>query len=144
VRVSEILSRKGSVVHTIAPERPVTELTEALREHGVGALVVSRDGTTIEGIVSERDVVRRMATAGPRLFEQTVADVMTGDVLTCAPADTIDQLMQVMTERRIRHLPCQVDGRLCGIISIGDVVLSRVTELEQETRHLHDYISGTY
>lgn len=144
MHVNDILNRKGSMVATISPERRLSEVVEVLREHDVGALVVSRDGDTIEGIVSERDVVRRLATAGPKLLELTVADIMTGEVRTCAPDDTLDRLMELMTEHRIRHLPCQVDGRLCGIISIGDVVKARMTELEEETRHLHDYISGTY
>jgi CBS domain-containing protein len=144
VQVNDILSRKGTRVATIAPDRPIAELVEKLREHDVGALVVSGDGAAIEGIVSERDIVRRLATAGDRLPELSVADVMTTDVLTCSPKDTLAHLMEVMTNQRTRHLPCAVDGQLCGIVSIGDVVKARMTELEEETRHLHDYISGSY
>jgi CBS domain-containing protein len=144
MQVNDILNRKGSMVATISPERPVSEVVEVLREHDVGALVVSRDGASIDGIVSERDIVRRMATAGGKLPELTVADVMTAEVLTCTPQDTLAHLMEVMTNQRTRHLPCAVDGRLCGIISIGDVVKARMHELEDEARHLHDYISGSY
>lgn len=144
MHVSDILNRKGSTVATISPDRSVAEVVEALREHDIGALVVSRDGATIEGIVSERDVVRRLTSDVDRPMELTVADVMTGAVRTCNPDDTLDQLMHEMTEHRIRHLPCAVDGNLCGIISIGDVVKARMTELEEETRHLQTYISGTY
>lgn len=144
MQVNDILTRKGNMVATISPERPVSEVVEVLREHDVGALVVSSDGSTIEGIVSERDVVRRMATTGTHTPELTVREIMSSEVLTCSPTDTLAHLMEVMTNQRTRHLPCAVDGRLCGIISIGDVVKARMTELEEETRQLHDYISGSY
>lgn len=144
MHVNDILNRKGSMVATISPDRSVSELLRTLREHDIGAVVVSRDGSSIEGIVSERDIVRHLAEGGGAVLEARVADVMTSAVRTCSPADTLDQLMHEMTEHRIRHLPCQVDGAMCGIISIGDVVKSRVTELEEEARHLQSYISGTY
>lgn len=144
MQVNDILNRKGTMVATIAPDRPVSAVVEALRQHDVGALVVSSDGATIEGIVSERDIVRHLADAPAGLAELRVTDVMTPDVLTCSPTDTLAHLMEVMTNQRTRHLPCAVDGRLCGIVSIGDVVKARMTELEDETRHLHEYISGSY
>ena len=144
MQVNDIISRKGSMVATIAPERPVSEVVEVLRAHEVGALVVSSDGSSIEGIISERDIVRRLASAGGRLPDLSVADVMTADVHTCSPQDTLAELMEVMTTQRIRHLPCAVDGRMCGIVSIGDVVKGRLTELEDESKRLHDYISGSY
>lgn len=144
MQVNDILHRKGTAVATIASDRPILEVVEFLRDHDVGALVVSDDGETIAGIVSERDIVRRLATEGGHLPEMTVAEVMTAEVRTCTPDDTIDHLMEVMTNKRVRHLPCVVDGRLNGIVSIGDVVKSRMHELEEETRHLHDYISGHY
>ena len=144
MQVSDILNRKGSEVATIPPDRPVAEVVEALRQHDVGALVVSRDGASIDGIVSERDIVRRLADEGGRVPELTVADIMTADVLTCSPEDTLAHLMEVMTNQRTRHLPCAVDGKLCGIISIGDVVKARMTELEQETKLLESYIKGSY
>jgi CBS domain-containing protein len=144
VQVNDILSHKGSMVATISPERPVSECVEVLREHGVGALVVSRDGERIDGIVSERDIVRHLATSGPRLLGSPVSEIMTSDVRTCSPEDTLARLMQVMTEHRIRHLPCQVDGKMCGIVSIGDVVKARMTELEEEARQLQGYITRPY
>jgi CBS domain-containing protein len=144
MQVNDILNRKGSKVATIAPERPVSELVEVLREHDVGALVVSSDGSSIQGIVSERDVIRRLAAGGAGLMEMTVAEVMTTPVRTCSPTDTLDELSHEMTEHRIRHLPCASEGELCGIISIGDVVKARLSALEEETRQLSSYISGTY
>jgi len=107
----------------------------------VGALVVSDDGRRIEGIVSERDVVRRLAERGELVLSDQVATVMTAQVRTCAPEDAAEDLMRLMTEHRIRHLPVSVDDTLVGIVSIGDVVKWRVTELEDETRQLHDYIT---
>ena len=144
MQVRDILNRKGSMVATISPERPVSEVVEVLREHDVGALIVSRDGVTIEGIVSERDVIRRLASGGAGLMGLPVTEVMTSPVRTCSPDDTLDQLSHEMTEHRIRHLPCTSEGQLCGIISIGDVVKARMTALEEETRQLQTYITGTY
>jgi CBS domain-containing protein len=140
MQVAEILRRKGGEVATVAPDATVATAVELLRERGVGALVVSDDGVTIAGILSERDIVR--ALGGPRrtLLDQPVRSIMTADVFTCAPGDRVDQLMELMTNRRIRHLPVEVEGKLRGIISIGDVVKSRLTQLEAETRAMEDYI----
>ena len=140
MRVSGILASKGSSVATIAPQASVAEAADELRRQGIGALVVSRDGASIDGIISERDVVYRVAESGRQVLDQPVASIMSTEVRTCAPDDTCDELMRVMTEERTRHLPVSVDGKLSGIVSIGDVVKRRVTELEDETRHLHDYI----
>ena len=141
MQISGVLRSKGDVVVTIAPEETVPTLLERLREHRVGALVVSHDGRTVEGIVSERDVVRRLCTDGQRLLTETVGDIMTTDVHTCLPADHVDSLMVTMTERRIRHIPVVVDGVLRGIVSIGDVVKHRMDELSEERDHLEAYIS---
>ena len=112
-----------------------------MRERGVGALVVSADGHTIDGILSERDVVRRLAD-GPDVLDLEIRAVMTADVRTCGPTDTVEQLMALMTEHRIRHVPIvDDDGRLGGIVSIGDVVKQRLGELEGENRALFDYIT---
>jgi len=140
MRVSGILASKGSTVATIAPRASVAEAADELRRHGIGALVVSSDGRSIDGIISERDIVLRLAEAGADVLSQPVADVMTSEVQTCSMDDTCDELMRVMTEQRTRHLPVVADGGLAGIVSIGDVVKRRVNELEDETRHLHDYI----
>lgn len=141
MRVEGILATKGPEVATIAPDAPVEEALARLAEHGIGALVVSTDGETIAGIISERDLVRCLADRGDAVLHETVSQVMTAEVRTCEPADAVDDLMRRMTEHRMRHLPVLDDGRLAGIISIGDVVKWRVTELEDETRQLHDYIT---
>lgn len=127
---------------TVGPDATVHDLLAALSEHAVGALVVSTDGQQVDGIVSERDVVRRLHDDGADLLNQTVASIMTSDVHTCGPEDLIDDLMRAMTERRIRHIPVVVDGRLAGIVSIGDIVKFRMDELETERRQLQDYISS--
>lgn len=141
MRVATILDNKGSTVATISGAATLAEAAGELRLRGVGALVVSIDGTTIEGIVSERDVVRRLAEKGAQALDEPVSSVMSAEVRTCDPSDTCDDLMRVMTEHRMRHLPVVVDGRLSGIISIGDVVKHRVSELEQESVALHEYIA---
>ena len=141
--VQSILTTKGNAVATIPPEATLGEATGQLRDHGVGALVVSVDGTTVTGIVSERDVVRALAAHGTTSLGRQVSSIMSRDVVTCAPEDTVHSLMELMTERRVRHLPVlDRSGALCGIVSIGDVVKHRLGELETENSHLHDYISG--
>lgn len=141
MKVSGILASKGSTVATIAPEAPVAEAAAEMRLRGVGALVVSSDGRRVEGIISERDIVRRLAERGEHALRESVGDVMTVDVRVCRPTDSAEHLMRMMTEHRHRHLPVVVDGLLMGIVSIGDVVKCRLHELEDETRHLHEYIT---
>ncbi len=138
----QILERKGRDVATIAPDATVRAAVEALAAANVGALVVSPDGTSLEGIVSERDIVRRLAADGPDLLDQPVSALMQAQVHTCTGADHVDQLMHLMSQHRIRHLPVVADGALAGIISIGDVVKTRVDELETEKEQLVDYIRG--
>ncbi len=143
MNVQSILSTKGSAVATIPRAGSIAELTAALRDHGVGALVVSDDGVRIDGIVSERDAVRAMAQHGAAVLGRPVSTCMSGDVVTCRPGDTIDALMSLMTARRIRHVPVVDDGdRLSGIVSIGDVVKARLGQLERENDQLHEYIHG--
>lgn len=141
MRVSGILASKGATVATIARSATIAEAADELRLRGVGALVVSDDGRRIDGILSERDLVRRLAERGGNVMADEVSQLMTTDVRTCSPDDTAEDLMRLMTEHRIRHLPVTTDGVLCGLVSIGDVVKWRVTELEDETRQLHDYIT---
>lgn len=136
----QILDSKGREVATIAPDATVRAAAEALAGANVGALVVSPDGATLAGIVSERDIVRQLAVDGPSLLDQPVATIMRAEVHTCTGAENVDELMHRMTERRIRHLPVVADGALAGIISIGDVVKVRVDELETERSQLVDYI----
>lgn len=141
MRISDILRTKGDEVVTVDPSATITEVLTCLDVHRVGAVVVSPDGRDIAGILSERDVVRRLARDGTGIVDLAAADLMTRDVITCRRDDSVDELMEVMTERRIRHVPV-VDGQaLAGIVSIGDVVKLRVTELEREARELHDYIT---
>ena len=143
MNVQSILSVKGNAVATIASTATLSDAVSSLRDHGVGALVVSDDRTTIAGILSERDVVRSIATHGDDTLHLTVGSAMSSNVITCQPADTIDVLMKAMTDRRIRHLPVlEADGSMAGIISIGYVVKYRLGELESENSQLHDYIEG--
>jgi CBS domain-containing protein len=141
--VQSILTVKGSAVATIAPDRSLADATASLRDHGVGALVVSTDDAAILGILSERDVVRALAAHGGSTLGRDVASAMSAHVVTCRADDSIDELMASMTERRIRHLPVvDDDGRLAGIISIGDVVKHRLGELESQNQQLFDYIQA--
>lgn len=143
MHVHHVLTVKGSAVATITPESSLADATAALRDHGVGALVVSRDGNTIDGIISERDVVRALAAHGGSTLGRDVSSAMSVAVTTCHGNDTVDQMMAMMTERRIRHLPVvDDDGHLAGIISIGDVVKAHVGQLELENDQLHDYIQA--
>ncbi|WP_112135661.1 CBS domain-containing protein [Glycomyces dulcitolivorans] len=142
MRISDILRSKGSGVVTIRPEDSVRTLVAQLHEHNLGALVVSADGSTVAGIVSERDVARGLH-ADPGLLEAPVSQIMTSSVHTRVPEDSIADLMVLMTERRIRHVPVVTNsGALVGIVSIGDVVKSRIGQLEFEREQLEGYISG--
>ncbi len=127
---------------TITADKTVTTAVDELRAHRIGALVVSSDGEHIDGIVSERDIVRGLAGQLGALLEVPVGSIMTTTVFTCSPDDEVESVMAVMTERRIRHVPVVRDGRLCGIISIGDVVKSRFDELEKDRKELVEYINA--
>jgi CBS domain-containing protein len=140
MRISDVIRRKGDLVVTIRPDATVLRLVEVLEQHHIGAVVVSDDGSTVAGIVSERDVVRHLYTDGVGVLEQSVAMIMTSDVQTCTPDDRIDDMGATMTELRIRHLPVVVDGRVVGIVSIGDIVKWRMDELQTERDHLVGYI----
>jgi CBS domain-containing protein len=140
MRISQVLAAKAiKDVITVRPEATVRELLALLADHNVGALVVSSDGTTVEGIVSERDVVRVLRD-DEALLDAAVSSIMTTDVQTCEREDLVTDLMQVMTEHRVRHLPVVNGGALEGIISIGDVVKSRMSELEFERDQLDSYV----
>ncbi len=129
---------------TVAPDTTVRSLLATLAEHNIGAVVVTPDGDGIVGIVSERDVVRTLHARGAELLDTAVADIMTTDVRTCGPDDEVDSLRNTMTEHRIRHLPVVGEGRLVGIVSIGDVVKSAISELATERQHLVEYLQGKY
>jgi CBS domain-containing protein len=142
MRISDILRSKGAGVVTIGPEDSVRSLVAALAEHNLGALVVTKDGATVAGIVSERDIARGLQ-AGPDLLDAPVSQIMTTEVHTRNPDDSIEDLMLLMTERRIRHVPVVAgNGALVGIVSIGDVVKGRIGQLEFEKQQLEGYIAG--
>ena len=137
-----VLRSKGDFVATVAPTATVRELLDALAEHRIGAVIVSADGS-LDGIVSERDVVRHLRETGPALLDRPVADIMTTDVVTCREESAVEELMTTMTERRIRHVPVvDDDGAIVGIVSIGDLVKARIDLLEAEREQLQSYIAG--
>jgi CBS domain-containing protein len=140
MRIADVLRTKGGAVATITPETSVSGLLNELALHNIGAMVVvSTDG--VVGIVSERDVVRKLHERGAELLRMPVSEIMTTMVATCAPADTVDHLSALMTNKRVRHVPVVENNRLIGIVSIGDIVKQRMQELESEQRALHDYIT---
>ncbi|MET0447237.1 MAG: CBS domain-containing protein [Aeromicrobium sp.] len=142
MRVHDVLASKGDgAIHTITPEATVRELLEVLADRNIGALIVSSDGTTMLGIVSERDIVRKLRdTENAR--DMAVADIMTSDVRVCSPTDSFGELMAIMTEHRVRHVPVLDDGRLVGLLSIGDAVKHRMEQLEFERDQLSNYVAG--
>jgi CBS domain-containing protein len=145
VKISDILRHKSTdgraEVATIAPGETVSALLAILAEHNVGALVVMQDDAVV-GIVSERDVVRRIAERGAELLESPVESIMSSDVVSCSSQESVDSVAETMTERRIRHMPVIDDDQLVGIVSIGDVVSSRMRQLESDRGQLEQYIVG--
>lgn len=140
MRIGAILAHKPSrAVVAVRPDASVRELLGVLAEHNIGACIVSGDGDALEGIVSERDVVRRLH-ADPEALEHPVAGIMTTAVTTCTEDDTVDEVMAMMTEHRIRHVPVVVDGELVGMVSIGDLVKHRIEELTFERDQLDQYL----
>jgi CBS domain-containing protein len=141
MQILDILRHKGSSVTTIAPTASVTELLATLAEHNIGALVVTRDDE-VAGIVSERDVVRRLHDLGRQVLDGDVSAIMTSDVISCRTRDTVDSVAEQMTQSRIRHMPVIEQNRLVGIVTIGDVVFSRIRQLEADRGQLEHYITG--
>ncbi|MDH3594592.1 MAG: CBS domain-containing protein [Rhodospirillales bacterium] len=142
MKVLDMLSKKGNEVATIRPDATINTAVRRLKLEGIGALVVSADDSGIDGIISERDIVRGLPEHGADLLSMKVSELMTSSVKTCSPDDKIQDIMSEMTRRRFRHMPVISDGKLCGIISIGDVVKNRLEELQTETHVLRDYIVG--
>lgn len=142
MKISRLLDRKGSYVATVRPETPIIDAVRELTKRSVGALVVSEDGRAISGIVSERDVVRVISQFGSAILESPVRMIMSDEVFTCSPDDVVDSLMSTMTDHRIRHIPVLRDGELVGIVSIGDLVKSRLDELEHDREALEQYITA--
>lgn len=142
MQVMQILKEKGAEVTTIAADARIADAVRTLNEKRIGALVIIGRNGNIEGILSERDLVHALAERGTGLLDARVVDLMTRHVFTCTPETSIEELMRQMTRRRIRHLPVVRDDRLCGIVSIGDVVKNRLLELETEATTLREYIGG--
>ncbi len=141
MNVAVILKEKGRDVIVAAPEVSLLEIAKILREHGIGCIVICGDNGAIAGIVSERDIVRRIAQDGPGALKYPVSKCMTTKVISCQEADTIDHVMAEMTSGRFRHLPVVNNDGLIGLISIGDVVTLRIAEAEMEAAAMRDYIS---
>jgi CBS domain-containing protein len=142
VRISSLLERKGSTVVTIGADATVAQAVAELEKHGIGALVVSADGAHIDGIVSERDVVRALGHHGGDVLDHPVSSIMTTQVVCVSPEDEVESLMSTMTDHRVRHVPVLAQGVLAGLVSIGDVVKSRIGELEKDRKELVEYITG--
>jgi CBS domain-containing protein len=140
MKISDILRYKGTSVVTIAPSESVRALLARLAEHNVGALVVA-EGDRVVGIISERDIVRRLDERGAEILDVPVSELMTAAVISCAPSDDVDTIAGSMTDRRIRHMPVLSDGALAGIVTIGDVVAGRIRQLEQDRGQLEQYIT---
>lgn len=140
--VKLILEQKGGEVYTLSPTQTIEQATKALSERKVGALVVSDESKAILGILSERDIVRAIARMSDKALGEPVSALMTKNVTTCTEASTIAELMSLMTEGRFRHLPVERDGKLVGIVSIGDVVKKRIADVEQEADQIRAYIAA--
>ncbi len=140
MRIADVLKRKGSGVITVRSDATVGELVDVLTENRIGAVVVSDDGSAVDGIVSERDIVIHLKSSGAAVLDARVSTIMTAEVHTCGPDENLENLAAMMTERRIRHIPVVTDDGLHAIVSIGDVVKSRIDALQSERDQLRDYI----
>ena len=141
MKLEDVIRTKGTAsVVTIAPQASVSALVTVMADNNIGAVVVSTDGHHIEGIVSERDVVRALATHGGDALHHTVASIMTAEVVVATPEDGVEETAHTMTARRVRHIPLVVEGELHGLVSIGDVVKSRIAQLTEERNHLLGYL----
>ena len=140
MQISQLLRRKDPHVVTVEPSASVRDALALLAGHRIGALVVSSGDGAVDGIVSERDVVRGLHDVGPSVLEEPVSALMTAEVHTCPPGASVHDLARTMTDHRVRHVPVTQEGRLLGIVSIGDVVKARLDELEEERKHMVDYI----
>ena len=143
MNVSAILKQKGRDVETVAPDTTLMQVTSALAKRKIGAIVVVDERRKVQGIISERDIIRVLAQSGAQVLSSPVSSVMTKNVISCSESDTLDQLMNAMTTGRFRHLPVTKDGALVGIVSIGDVVKYHVAEVEMEATAMKDYIAHT-
>ena len=141
MNVVAILKQKGRAVTTASPAMTLLEVANKLYAKRIGAIVIVGAGGEVAGIVSERDIIRALASEGAGCLARPVSETMTKQVVTCQEADTLDELMAMMTARRFRHLPVVTDGALVGIVSIGDVVKHHVAEVEMEATAMREYIT---
>ena len=144
MQVSVLLQTKGTDVVTVRSDATIAEVAIVLAEHRIGAVVVTDDGHSIDGVLSERDIVRALARPDDAMLAATASSLMTAEVVSCQPDTTLEELMSTMTERRIRHVPVLIDGSLAGLVSIGDVVKHHIATLEHEKKAMHDYIAHPY
>jgi CBS domain-containing protein len=142
--IATVIAHKGATVITVRPWALVAEAAAAMTEHRIGALVVSRDGAHVDGIISERDIVHGCAQHGADALQRPVTELMSAQVHTCPPTATIDELATTMTTQRFRHVPVVEDDRLIAIVSIGDIVKAKIDALVDETDQLHAYVAGSY
>jgi CBS domain-containing protein len=143
MNIDAVMQSKGRHVETVTPDTPIPDVCQRMRMKNIGALVVSRDGEHIDGIISERDVVWGLAREGEEVLRKSVAHVMTRNVITCALDDHLTKVMAIITNKRIRHLPVVAGGKLAGIVSIGDLMKTRLQEVELEASVLRDvYLAG--
>lgn len=141
MNVAGILKAKGADVITAFPSDSIADISNILGKNRIGAVLIVDSAGSLCGVVSERDIVRGLSECGSDCLAQTAEDLMTSELITTKPSDTIDSVMSLMTEKRIRHLPVLEEGRLTGFISIGDIVKSRMDEVEREAAALRDYIA---
>ncbi len=141
MNVASILKGKGANIITASEDDTIASIAGLLNEHGIGAILVTGNDAEVLGVISERDIVRELAKSGSGCLKMNASAIMTTNVITCAPSDTIDEVMSLMTTKRIRHLPVMEDRKLCGFISIGDVVKNRMDEVEREAAAMRDYIA---
>lgn len=144
MKVADVLKGKGREVMTVKPGETISGLARRLQLFGVGAMVVSHDGHSLDGIISERDIAYALADNGPVLHEMLVSEFMTKSVITCSPEDSCAEIAKIMLMRRIRHLPVKENDKLIGVISIGDVLKARLSEVEFEANVLRDIAAARH
>jgi len=139
--VARIINQKGADIVTVRSNTTVAESVQLLTKHNIGTVVVSDDGVSVAGILSERDIIHGLSESGPALLKQPISKIMTREVETCSPQDTTVSLLARMTKQRTRHIPVVEDGQLTGIVSIGDVVKLRLDDLATDNEAMRDYIT---
>lgn len=142
MKVEQILQLKGTDIYSVKPDAKIAEAVTILNEKNIGAVLVREQNGNVVGILSERDIVRRLGSRGAEALSMGVSECMTSNIYTCSVDASVDELMGMMTEKRIRHLPVTRDGNIVGVVSIGDVVKRKIEEAEQEAAALKEYIAS--